>query len=69
LSIFATASFPEDLFVDYYIQLLILQDLKPSFALHSMYDFSLTSTFSTYMYFFEKRFSGHSASSEQPSSR
>lgn len=57
LSIFATASFPEDLFVDYYIELLILQDLKPSFALHSMYDFSLTSAFSTYMYLFEKRFS------------
>ncbi|KAL8626023.1 hypothetical protein ACOMHN_012615 [Nucella lapillus] len=53
LSIFTTTSFPEDLFVRYYVQLLILTDLKPSFAFHSMYDFSLTSALSSYMYLFE----------------
>ena len=58
MSIFATASFSEEMFVKYYIQLLILTDLKPSFAFHSMYDFSLTSTFSTFMFLFEDRFPG-----------
>ena len=58
MSIFATASFSEEMFVKYYIQLLILTDLKPSFALHSMYDFSLTSAFSAFMYLFEDMFPG-----------
>ncbi|KAL8598195.1 hypothetical protein ACOMHN_043266 [Nucella lapillus] len=57
MSIFATASFPEDLFVRYFIQLLILLDFKPSFALHSIYDFSLSSAISTFMFMFEARFS------------
>ena len=64
MSIFATASFTEDMFVKYYIQLLILTDLKPSFAFHSMYDFSLTSALSTYMFFFEDRFPGRVRSDE-----
>ena len=58
MSIFATASFSEELFVQYFIQLLILLDLRPSFVLHSLYDFSLTNAFSTYMFLFEARFSG-----------
>lgn len=56
MSIFATASFPEDLFVCYFIQLLILLDFKPAFAEHSIYDFSLASAISTFMFFFESRF-------------
>ena len=61
MSIFATASFTEDLFIDYYVQLLILTDLKPAFAFHSMYDFSLTNALATYMFLFEARFSGRAS--------
>ena len=53
MSIFAMTLFPEDVFVDYYVQLLILQDIKPAFIIHSIYDFSLTSAFSIYLYLFE----------------
>ncbi|XP_076436181.1 uncharacterized protein LOC143275787 [Babylonia areolata] len=56
MSIFATASFSEDLFVQYFIQLLILLDFRPSFALHSIYDFSLSNAISTFMFLFEGRF-------------
>lgn len=64
MSIFATAGLSEDLFVKYYIQLLILIDLEPPFALHSVYDFSLISALSAYMFFFADRFPGRVQSDE-----
>ncbi|XP_076454941.1 uncharacterized protein LOC143289740 [Babylonia areolata] len=68
LSIFATTSFPEELFVGYFVQLLILTDLKPSFVFHSMYDFSLTSAMSSYVYLFQARFPAPGAASDESDS-
>lgn len=65
LSIFATASFTQELFISYYIQLLILMDLKPSFAFHSMYDFTLTNAMSSYMYLFEAKFPAPGVASDE----
>ncbi|KAK7455912.1 hypothetical protein BaRGS_00039446 [Batillaria attramentaria] len=53
MSIFAIVSLRKELFVRYYVQLLMLIDFKPDFCLHSMYDFSLMNAYSPYMFLFE----------------
>lgn len=55
MSIFAIVSLRQDLFVQYYVQLLILIDFKPDFCLHSMYDFSLMNAYSPYMFLFDRQ--------------
>lgn len=55
MSIFATVSLREELFVRFYIQLLMLIDLKPDFFLHSIYDFSLTSAYTPYLFLFDRK--------------
>lgn len=64
MSIFAIVSLRRDLFIGYYIQLLMLIDFKPDFCVHSMYDFSLMNAYSPYVFLFERQVRSTAVSNE-----